>query len=527
MKLILTLTILIISALFACSANCQTTFVDHGSSTTYILNTGDSLYIDKGNFTGVINTFNRDAKITVAAGASFQPASFNNPKGILTIYGNAKFSSLNSSKYFDLENSGITEITGSTSMSGGQQTWKNYFGATLKFIGTVTMNNGAIVVNDGTITASSTFTMNSGSELTNNDMITTAGAFVSNGGQLINLGKLETGGITFNSGTTFTNNCRLVINGSITNNNTTIINDGLMWIPAQYSSATITNSGTIQNTVNGKIKAKNFTNYGTINGKGYYYFTGSTYNSGTVGISGITSDTIKIYDATRTNAPSVFDAQFGTVRPNAIFSSFPAPDTTFAYSSCGATYMSMMAVLPVKWNYFYINLSNNTPVISWSSEQEPGVYFEIERSYDGINFSGISLVGSEMAKTNYSYDDRTANAQAALVYYRIKTIELSGTQTFSQTKTIRFSNKQGVTIQTTPNPFTSQFSINYTAEEKGILVIKVYSMTGQLHATKSVSINKGFNSITVTEIASLAKGIYMAQLISHNQLIASEKIVKQ
>jgi len=52
-------------------------------------------------------------------------------------------------------------------------------------------------------------------------------------------------------------------------------------------------------------------------------------------------------------------------------------------------------------------------------------------------------------------------------------------------------------------------------------------MTGQLQATKSVSVNKGFNSITVTEAASLAKGIYMAQIINNNKLVASEKIVKQ
>jgi hypothetical protein len=42
-------------------------------------------------------------------------------------------------------------------MNGGQQTWKNYFGAILKFTGTVSMN--------------------SGSKLTNNDLITITGAY--------------------------------------------------------------------------------------------------------------------------------------------------------------------------------------------------------------------------------------------------------------------------------------------------------------------------------------------------------------
>jgi hypothetical protein len=97
----------------------------------------------------------------------------------------------------------------------------------------------------------------------------------------------------------------------------------------------------------------------------------------------------------------------------------------------------------------------------------------------------------------------------------------------SETRVIRFSNKQGVSVQTAPNPFTSQFSISYQSAEKGSLTIKVYSMTGQLQATKNVTVSKGFNSIAVTEAASLARGIYMIQLSSNNHLITSEKIVKQ
>ncbi|MEI9807345.1 MAG: T9SS type A sorting domain-containing protein [Bacteroidota bacterium] len=92
---------------------------------------------------------------------------------------------------------------------------------------------------------------------------------------------------------------------------------------------------------------------------------------------------------------------------------------------------------------------------------------------------------------------------------------------------IRFGNKQGISIQTAPNPFSKQFSINYQSAERGTLTIKVYSMTGQLQAAKSVSVSKGFNSIAVTEAASLARGIYTVQLTSNNTLIASEKIVKQ
>lgn len=524
-----TLSVLIalsLSVLLTVAVNGQVTYVDHGSAATYNLDTNDSLYVQNGAFTGHINSFNKNAKITVASGASFQPASFNNPKGILRVFGNAKFNSFSSNKYFILENRGITEITGSTAMNGGTQSWNNYFGATLKFSGTVSMNSDAVLVNDGTITGTSDFTVNSGSVLTNNNIITLNGAFSSNGGQFNNLGKLESGDLTFNSGTAFTNNCRLIINGSFTNN-ASLVNDGLIWIPAQYSSATLTNTGTITGTANGKVKVKNFINYGTLNGKGYYYFTGTTLNTGTVGVSGSTTDSIKIYDATRFNPNTIFDLQFGTVRANATFSSLTAPDTVFAYTSCSTTYLSMMSLLPVKWNFFYVNVSRNTPVLSWSSEQDPGTVFEIQRSYNGADFTATGTIVSKAGKMDYSFEDAAVNAQAGIVYYRIRAIELSGEQKFTDTKTVRFYNQKGVSVQTMPNPFTSQFSINYQSEETVTLVIKVYNMSGQLQASKIAMVSKGFNSIAVTEAASFPKGIYVVQLSSENNLVATEKIVKQ
>lgn len=527
MTRISTLSFLVLYILFSFSAPAQNVYVANGNSTNYNLADGDSLYV-QGNYTGSIGSFAKGAKITVAANATFQPSSFSNPRGTLTVLGTAKFNSISTNKDFRVENYGIIEISGGINMNNTQY-WNNRFGAKLKFSGAVSLN-GAEIYNDGIITATSTFTLNNDAELTNNNTITISGAFTSNGATIINLGKLEGAGVTLNSGTSFTNNCRLVVDGNLTINNTTLYNDGLVWIPAQYTTASITNSGTFQNKANGRVKARNFTNYGVVNGKGYYYFYGTTYNSGTVGVSGTTTDTIKVYDATRTSASTIFDTQYGTVRANAIFASFAAPDTTNATVSCSFRYASTAAsaLLPVKWNYFYVNLASNTPVLSWSSEQDPGTEFQVERSYDGKNFTAISTVSSVTGKTNYQYEDKQVNNQSPAVYYRIVAVELSGAQKISETKVIRFSSKQGVSIQTAPNPFTSQFSIHYQSAERGTLTVRIYGMSGQLQTIKNVTVSKGFNSITVTEAASLAKGFYMVQITGdNNNLIASEKIVKQ
>src|SRR5712671_6259385 len=84
----------LLSSLF-CSQSSATTYIDNGSSATYSLNAGDSLYIASGTFTGTINGFPAGAEIAVASGAVFQPASmaFPNVHGTMYVYGSFKMTS--------------------------------------------------------------------------------------------------------------------------------------------------------------------------------------------------------------------------------------------------------------------------------------------------------------------------------------------------------------------------------------------------------------------------------------------------
>jgi hypothetical protein len=129
--------------------------------------------------------------------------------------------------------------------------------------------------------------------------------------------------------------------------------------------------------------------------------------------------------------------------------------------------------------------------------------------------------------TEYHYDDRAVNTQASIVYYRVRAIELSGAEKFTETKTVRFNLQKGIAVQTSPNPFTSQFSLSIQSDVKTVATIRIFTLGGQLQATKSVNVGKGLNTIAITEAASFARGIYVIQLTDGNGLVASEKVVKQ
>lgn len=515
-------------SLFPSDLAAQTTYVNNGTNSNYSLNNGDSLYISAGTFTGKINTFNQGAKITVAAGATFRPEKFNNPRGILVVYGTAKFNEdLKTNSNFSLVNYGTVWSAQQTELNGNSQVWINNFGGQLKFDNGLTINNNNTITNRGTMTSNGSVTLNSGASLTNTYATTITGNLVTNGSSFTNEALFQTtGSITFNSGSSVDNNCRMIAGTGFTNNSNGVNNDGLMWAKAANGSGNITNSGTITNGATAKIKAVNFTNWGTVKGAGYFYFTGTTTNTGTVGVSGTTTDTLKVYDVSRSNSNGIFDQQWGTVRPNTVYRVFAAPDTINNFAGCSVELLSNIP-LPVKWNYFTVSVTANTALLNWSADQDPGTIFEAERSYDGSSFSVISTIDARDNQSVYNYNDAQVNTQAAIVYYRIKAIEPDGSIKYSETRTVKFSNKAGVTIQAVPNPFTSQFSINYQTTEKATITIRVYGLNGQLQLTKNASVSSGYNSIAVTEASSLARGMYLVQISNGNAVVTTEKLMKQ
>ncbi len=520
--------ICLIATLASTPAFSQTTYTNNGTNTSYNLGNGDSLYIRSGTYTGSISAFNTGAKITVAEGASFQPSSFSNPKGLLTNYGTFKFTSeLKGNTGFTISNYGTMWVTENIELNGTDEVWTNQYGGTMRFDKAVSVNGNNKIVNKGTTTIGTSLSLNATSSLNNRNNLTVTGSFAQNTGTtFLNEAKFEANTITFNSGATVNNICRLVATTSLTNNSNSVSNSGLIWVKSNAANL-LTNSGTINSTNTGKVKAVNFTNWGTLSGTGYYYFTGTTINSGTTGVTGNTTDSIRIYDVTRTNPTTIFDTQWGNVRPNTIYSAFAAPDTVNNFAGCSSEATSAIA-LPVKWNYFFVNLSNGTPSINWSATQDAGTTFEIERSYSGSEFAKINAVAATTDnKADYSIADNNVNTQAAIVYYRIKAVEPNGTIKYSETKAVKFSNKNGVTIQAVPNPFASQFTINYQSNERTTITIQVYGLNGQLQFAKTATVANGYNSITVTEAASLAKGMYMVQITKGAERIATERMIKQ
>jgi len=521
-------------ALSFIKTSLATTYVNNGGSGTYSLNSGDSLSIAGGTFTGSITAFQTGAKISVASGAVFQPSNFSfpDPHGTLYVYGTFKMTSqLRTNTGFTLKNYGVVWVTSTTLMSGSSQLWTNYYGGLIKLDGDATMTNDNSIMNQGTITFGANFTMTGTSSVTNKNIITVAGNYLNSGGTFNNEGKFQTtGSITFNNGQAIINNyCRMIAESGINNTTGFVNNYGFMWAKASLGLGNLVNSGTITNGPDGIIKSVTLNNTGTIKGAGYLYFTGNTTttNLGTTGVTGTTTDTIKFYDVSRTNNATIYDNQTGIVNPNTVYRVFAAPDSNAAYNTGCAIELISQIPLPINWNYFFVAMSENIPSLSWSAQYDRGTLFEVQRSYDGINFQSIKNLSAENSASTYTFNDKELNIQYTFVYYRIKSIEPSGMQKFSVTRILKLSSKPGIALQVAPNPFSNDFTISYQGKESGMFDIRIFNALGQEKMHKQIMMSSGFNSIPVTGVSGFSKGIYMVQVNQGDKLIAKEKLVKQ
>lgn len=526
-----------------------TNYSDNGTNNSYNLNSGDSLKILSGSFNGRLNTFSNGAVVVVFANATFKPNYINTAKGKIINYGLTKFTfSLGTFEGFSIDNYNTISFLQSLSLYDGStltQILYNHSGASINVSGSFNMGAKTTLINDGTFSVSQTLNMySSTTEITNNKDLIVDGTFNMNGGsltneyriesqtfnywggQLINDGSLNPdGSFTIGSGQTYVNSCRLITKGAITNYGT-IQNNGLLWAgTTNTNSDQFYNSGTYISSANAKVRSVKFTNYGTIKGNGFLYFSGSTYSSGTVGVSGTTPDTLQVYDATRSNASGIFDTQYGTVNNNAVFRSFSMPDSFEIYNGCSASFKAASSsLLPVKWNYFYVKVVQNQPVLFWSAEYEPGMKFEVERSFDGTNFQ---LVQTAYSNSSAAYSFTDVNNQSRSAFYRIKgKSAVDGSVKYTETKSVSFA-KSNTTVSVYPNPADDKVSIIFSSDRSQQIIIHVKNVNGQTLVMKNVTANMGTNQFDLTDVKSFSKGIYFIDLINGNSIIATEKIIKQ
>jgi uncharacterized delta-60 repeat protein len=187
------------------------------------------------------------------------------------------------------------------------------------------------------------------------------------------------------------------------------------------------------------------------------------------------------------------------------------------------SFMNDASPLPVHIMDFTAQKEGNTVRLQWTTSLEENTKsFIAEKSTDGINFirlEEIAAAGNSNTIQKYSVTDR--QPIAPVNYYRIKTVDIDGS--FSFTRILAIKNDV-ISVQLFPNPVRNTMQVQLPAGLDGTTRIDLYDATGRHARNMKVETGGSASSVPV-DMSSLLKGTYLVR-ISNGEMIFTEKIMK-
>ncbi len=179
--------------------------------------------------------------------------------------------------------------------------------------------------------------------------------------------------------------------------------------------------------------------------------------------------------------------------------------------------------LPVTLGSFDVKPAEQANILQWSSLTESNNRgFEVQQSVGNPNgFTNIGFVdskaknGNSQAEIRYSFEDKTP-INGAVVYYRLKQIDMDGKSTFSPVRSIKLSNARNINIY--PNPSQGALTINTRMLGKQELVMM--DMNG--HVLYRLDQSSG-----IAQLNGLKPGNYVLKISNDKGEQAMRKVVVQ
>ncbi len=239
----------------------------------------------------------------------------------------------------------------------------------------------------------------------------------------------------------------------------------------------------------------------------------------------VTSYTIPPSDADSTNNGDLYRVVVATTSSNLTDANCNFSDAvriiTLNVIDCGT-------LLNVRLISFSGDETNGKTTLTWSTTQEDQpYYFDVERSYDGINFTTISTVNSHgdynSSLNVYSYSD--PEQLTRLTYYRIKM--KNDNTIIALSRIVQMSlNPGSFSFVSVINPFNSSLVFDVSADRTGKANAELVDQLGKIVRRSSFEINSGLNHLELYNTDILPAGIYILRL-QLGDAVLQKKVLKQ
>ncbi len=193
----------------------------------------------------------------------------------------------------------------------------------------------------------------------------------------------------------------------------------------------------------------------------------------------------------------------------------------YAASLGGRVYkVTTNTVLPVTLQQFTAKAFNGYNDINWKTTNELNITaYEIEFSYNGINFETAGRVNAINTGNETNYSFQHVIAAFTKLFYRLKIIHNSGQVTYSNILVL--DKKPATSVKIYPMPLTSNQAT--IISDKPVEQIVLYTVEGSKIFTKQMNNVSGTINILLPH---LQNGIYIMQLKIKDEFV-NEKILVQ
>ncbi len=188
------------------------------------------------------------------------------------------------------------------------------------------------------------------------------------------------------------------------------------------------------------------------------------------------------------------------------------------------------AGLPVELKEFAGFDDNCTIKLKWETATESNFnYFDVERSYDGVNFQAIAKaesMGSTATGADYDYIDENIKP---VNYYRLKIVDIDGSYDYSDVIVVKSTCfEQTVAITDVyPNPVVDKLFIQMTipTTEREVQAYIIDKM-GRTVSEQTISITEGANLLTIETTDLQTSTTYFLRVQGENWTTEVQKFIK-
>ena len=259
--------------------------------------------------------------------------------------------------------------------------------------------------------------------------------------------------------------------------------------------------------------------YSAVNGSNFTINHSLFNSSSNYDIVAATSTITVTNSGTPTHNGSTINISGGSFTPNT--------PTVVTYSgSCP----SSIIVLPIELTQFEGHCINNQITLIWQTATETNnKVFNIERSFDGVNFSvigGVNGAGNSTNLINYSFVDKSLKSNAN-AYYRLAQQDYNGKSSQSEIIFVEHTcgTKANIEISLFPNPVNEHLALNLTLFQSANVMVEVQNDMGQMVKIIPVQLlDIGIQTIQV-DVADLPQGVYFFTIISNNEKYIRKLII--